>query len=201
MNKSLERRTFGYLSKKATILILLLISFLMTSSTFAYWANVVEGTRISLTNSFIVGSYTIDNQEFVLNSQVTSYRYQLPLDYLLENPQENIDDIIFGLVWNDESLSEEMKDQLISGDIELTYSLILTNQSNKEINSRRYERYSSLINIVANESNPTVIGYNESPLTTKLSISLNPENRTDDYLNLADLNAYIVIRFNVNYTQ
>ena len=199
MKKIKEKMKLRRVSKKSVIMILLLISFLMTSSTFAYWAGIVEGTQNSITSTFVVGSPIYDNHEFVLTSEVNTYSYEIDLLELLDNPEENIDEVIFGLVWNDESISDEVKDQILTGELNLDFDIYMTKANGKELTGNRYKRYSSLINIEIDQDNPSEVEYNDTPDTLRFSISLTEENKRNDYKNLAKYKAYVVISFDVEY--
>lgn len=181
------------LSKKTIIVFLFLVSAVMTSSTFAYWATYVEGTSESHTMTFHVGSPLYDNHQFVLDSDVPTYRYEIDVEYLLQNPDLNEEEIIFAILWND----KDLLDQYINGEVELTYELQIY-KNGKEVNNNTYKRYSKLINIEESDENNYDITSNKLSDTIRININLNEENKRNDYKNLAKYDVYLEITFEVD---
>ena len=184
------------ITKRFVITMLFIISFLMTSSTFAYWAGMVEGTDMDVTTSFVVGAPIFDNHEFVLNDKVDTYRYGLDIDMLLEDPEVNIQEVVFGIIWDDDDIDEDDKEDIINGEIEVEYEIIIM-RNGKEVNKNKYKRYSKLINLDVSDDNPDVIEYNSTE-TFRFSVTLTEENKRNDYKNLAKYEVYIEISYEVD---
>lgn len=185
------------ISKKTVIILLMVLSLFMTSATFAYWAQYVEGTEQLYSLTFHVGSPLYDDQEFILTSNVNNYTYKVPIEFLLDNPNENTDDIVYGIIWNDESLSEQAKEQLMNGKLTVTYNILITNNGTA-VNHNIYNRYASLIGLEIYEENPNLIEYDSAPETHRFSVYLHDENRRNDYKNLAKYEVFIEIEFEVD---
>lgn len=187
----------SFITKKFVLIILVIISLTMTSSTFAYWAGSIEGTTGSYSTSFIVGSPLFDDHEFVLNSKVDTYSYSIPLDDLLDDPENNTDEIVFGIIWNDEDLSDELKDKIASGEIELTYTFNIT-KDGSSVNKSKYNRLSKLIEVSFSDDNPEDIAYGNIPTTFEILLSLTDENQNNDYKLLARHDVELIISFEID---
>lgn len=196
MNNSKKGKS-ALISRKMIISFLLIVSVLLTSSTFAYWADVVVGAQREVTSTFVVGSPMWDDQEFVLNSSVDYIRYDIDLEYLLEDPTVNVDEIVFGITWDDLELSDELKEKISTGEITINYELEMYKNGNL-LNTNTYRRYSTLIDITLDDENPNEVKYMDFPSTFRLDISLTEENRNNDYKNLGKMEAVLVISFEVN---
>lgn len=197
MKKSAERKVNRIISRKFVITFLLLVSFLMTSSTFAYWADIIEGTTNDITTSFFVGSPSFVDYAFIIDSEDDTYEYEIDKLFLLDDPDNNSEEVVFGIIWNDEDLSDELIDRISKGEIEISYEIVITKYGNKATKNQQ-NRYSRLIKIDFDENNPDSINYNDSAETFRFSVSLKDENRRNDYKNLKNkFEVTIVITFDV----
>ncbi len=168
----------------------------MTSNTFAYWADTVVGTNTSITTTFSVGSPSFVNHEFVLTDEINTFSYVIPLEELLSDPDNSIDDVIFGIIWNDEELLEELQNLDASAEVEVTYDILIT-ENGKEVKKWRYKRLVKLINLELDEDNPNTISYGNTPETFGFSVSLNEEQRKNDYRLLAKHEVTIVVSYTI----
>jgi hypothetical protein len=182
-------------TKKSFIAFLLFISVLLTSSTFAYWADTVVGSESEITASFVVGSPIYDDHDFVLTSSINTYSYLIPTSYLLENPTVTTDNVSVGIMWNDQALKDTYTEEDLAN-LTVSYELVLL-QDGKEVNRNLYDQFTSLFDITMSEL-PTEISYGALPTTVNLDITLTPENQSNDYSHLLKYEAYIVVTFSIN---
>ncbi len=180
-------------TKKTIILFLLSVSIMMTSSTFAYWAKYVEGQKDEYTTTITVGSPLYTNHSFVLTSDISTYRYEIDLEYLLENPNINEEDIIFGIIWND----EDLKEKYMNGEVEIEYKLIFE-KNGKTANKNRTKLLTSVINVTPHNSNNYNIISNSSPQTFGLNITLFDDYPAYYYTILSRYEMFIEISFEID---
>ena len=197
MNRLKEKKHYKFVIIRFIITILLVVAFFMTSNTFAYFASGVEGTNTASTSTFGVGFPLYDNHEFVLNDELDTYQYIVALDDLLIDPQNNSDDVVFGIVWDDQTLFDQYGDQDISADIEVSYELLIT-QNGKEVNRNVYFKYAQLINIEIDIDNPSTINYNDLAETFEFSVSLSDGFFSNDYSALSRYEISVVVTYTVN---
>lgn len=179
------------ITKKFIIISLLILSLSVTSNTFAYWAMNVNGDNGNQTSTFTIGTYTINNYAFTLSNSQQTYSYLVPIADLLADPVNTSDDIEFGIIWNDPNVTGTT-----SGNITVTYNIKLFD-AGTEITGNKYDRYVSLINLQVDPSNPQTITYNEVAQGHNFTVSLNPENRRNDYRNLGRYDVFIEITYTV----
>lgn len=194
MKKFKESKRNKFLSKKSIIAILLIVSLIMTSSTFAYWADVIVGTNTSVTSTFVVGSPRFDDHKFVLDSEVSSYDYLIPLKELL-NDSSMVDEVSLGIAWNDIDLLEEYQDKDVEAEINVTYTILIM-KNGKEVNSNIYDRYSGYINIDVDEDNPSIISYSSIPSTFEFDVSVNETSYFTSYF-LSRYDVYIIVSYEI----
>lgn len=192
-----ERKANTFTIIRFVTIILLFVAFFLTSGSFAYWASNVEGANTAVTTTISVGFPSYENHEFILNDDADTYTYFIPVDELLLDPQNNIDNVIFGIIWDDASLMEQYGEQNISANIEVTYDLLIL-RNGKSVNSFVYSRYGSLFNIQPDVNNPSTINYNDSAETYGFSVSLNEPGIFNDYSNLSRYDFYVVVTYTVD---
>lgn len=198
MNRLKERKANTFAIIRFVIIILLFVAFFLTSRSFAYWANGVEGTNTATpTTTFNVSFPSFTNHEFVLNDNTDTYSYFIPINELLLDPQNNIDDVIFGIVWDDASLMSEYLNLDVTADVDVTYELLIT-KNGRNVNSLVYMRYGSLINIQEDIDNPSTINFNDSAETFGFNVSLNDPGSFNDYSNLSRYEFYVVVTYTIN---
>jgi len=184
----------NYISKKMIILVLVVISLLTTSSTFAYWTTFVEGTSFRTSSSIMVGAINNFDYNFVLNDQVNSYMYKVPLEDLLEDPVNSIDDVLYGIIWNKIEDSNTDASQVKNGELVVNYEIVIRDFE-KEVNQNLYNRFSHLINLNVSDNNTNEIFLNSNPVEQEFSVTLNYEVGVNDYKLLEKYNIYILITY------
>lgn len=191
--KQKDKRNQILISNRIIIAVLLIVSLLMTSGTLAYWSEYVEGTETDITTSFDVGKFPFHSYQFVLDSDVNSYRYKVDVDYLLENRDQNFDELIFAVVLTD----ERYKDLIEVFDIEIELELIIQ-RNGKDVKSNTYKRYSKLFDITLHEDNQDEIMFGESPVEQTIEISLHDGYKDNLYKKLERYEVYIQITFTID---
>jgi len=184
----------NYISKKMIILVLVVISLLTTSSTFAYWTTFVEGTSFRTSSSIMIGAINNFDYNFVLNDQVNSYMYKVPLEDLLEDPVNSIDDVLYGIIWNKIEDSNTDASQVKNGELVVNYEIVIRDFE-KEVNQNLYNRFSHLINLNVSDNNTNEIFLNSNPVEQEFSVTLNYEVGVNDYKLLEKYNIYILITY------
>lgn len=196
MKKITERKANRFITKRLVFLILLLVSFTMTSNSFAYWSSSIGGTTSSSSFTFRLGAVNFLDFDFSLDSDEDTYGYVIELDNLLDDPENYTNEVSYSINWDDITLSDELLEGISTGTIDVTYTIKIT-RDGKDLRKNAYARYSKLIDLEVDEDNPDSITYGESE-TLNFSVSLTEENRRNDYRNLAKDEVSIVVTFTVN---
>ena len=146
---------------KQLIAILVIAVVLMSATTFSYWAVTVSGESDQTIMSFRIGEYSTTLYEFVLTQENVTHQYEVDIEYLLEDYKNNTDDVIFGVIWNDSTLSDEFKDRIIKGDIDISISLQFY-QDGEEVSAKTERTLNRFLKIKADRNNPDSITYGGS---------------------------------------
>jgi hypothetical protein len=92
-------------SRRTFIYILLLLSFVVTSGTFAYWATTVEGTSSEAVGTLQIGSGDVISTRFQIENELHSGGLLVPaaqIDNSLFGAVDSIN-IIHSIAWNEVS--------------------------------------------------------------------------------------------------
>lgn len=198
MMKTIEsmKKLFAY--KKSIVAIFVIVALLFTTSTFAFWTSSVHGNNNQTTFGFQIGEYITTLFDFVLNEEEVSYLYEVEVEYLLEDYKNNKDEVLFGIIWNDPNLSDEFKDRVVNGDIEVSIELKF-HEDGVEVSAKTHRALKKLIRLNVDNGNPNTITYGDSPETFEFLVKMN-KNRTLKQVNeLLDYEVYIEITYTINY--
>lgn len=184
--------------KKSMIAIFVIVALLLTSSTFSYWAVRVQGNADETTMSFGIGEYITTLFDFLLDDEDVTYQYEIDIDYLLEDYKNNSDEVVHGIVWNDPDLSEEFKDQIVNGDITVTYELKFY-ENGVEVSSKTERTLKRLLRLRVDKNNPDTITYGEGAETFEFLVKANKNKKLKDVEKLLEYEVYVEITYSIDY--
>mgnify|MGYP000936344953 CR=1 FL=1 len=184
--------------KKSMIAILMIVSLLLTTGTFSYWALSVQGDYDETTMTFGIGEYLTTLFDFVLNEENITFQYEVDIDYLIEDYKNNKDEVLFGIVWNDPNLSEEFKDRVVNGDIDVQYELKFY-ENGVEVNSKIERTLSRLLKLKVDKNNPDTITYGSRAETFEFYMMMNSRKSLSQVTELLEYQVFVEITYSINY--
>ena len=184
--------------KKSMIAILMIVSLLLTTGTFSYWALSVQGDYEETTMTFGIGEYLTTLFDFVLNEENITFQYEVDIDYLIEDYKNNKDEVLFGIVWNDPNLSEEFKDRVVNGDIDVQYELKFY-ENGVEVNSKIERTLSRLLKLKVDKNNPDTITYGSRAETFEFYMMMNSRKSLSQVTELLEYQVFVEITYSINY--
>ena len=200
MNSNKEKRIVKKrISRKTVIFLLLLLSFVMSSGTFAYWSGYVGGSFDSNNFSFTVGSYEFRDYDFILNSEGYEGEFIIDTETLVISKAPTGDDIdvYFGILWEDEDRVNE-DGSVTKARIELSYE-IYGEKDGKEYNKRKYTRIENLMEISFDENNSDFIELNGGTESFNMNISLIQDGSRNDYRLFGNSDIMIIVTYTIIY--
>jgi len=150
----------------------------------------VTGTQINTSATFKIGSVNFVNHEFVLDDNNTSGSYLINVTHLLEDPNNNIDELNFGV----KCLFNNNNDEC---EVSIDYEVLVYRNGTKQ-GSSRTKRYGSLMDFEEVQLSENLTK-DDNLETVKLLISLTEENKRNDYRNLPRFDIYISINIDIEY--
>lgn len=184
--------------KKSMIAIFVIVALLLTSSTFSYWAVRVQGNIDETTLTFGIGEYITTLFDFILDEEDVTYQYEVEIDYLLEDYKNNKDEVLFGIVWDDPNLSDEFKDRIVNGDIEVGFEFKFY-ENGIEVNSKTNRALKKLIRLRVDNNNPNTITYGDDAETFEFLVKMNKNKSFSKVSTLQNYEVYIEITYTINY--
>ena len=176
----------------------MIVSLLLTTGTFSYWALSVQGDYDETTMTFGIGEYLTTLFDFVLNEENITFQYEVDIDYLIEDYKNNKDEVLFGIVWNDPNLSEEFKDRVVNGDIDVQYELKFY-ENGVEVNSKIERTLSRLLKLKVDKNNPDTITYGSRAETFEFYMMMNSRKSLSQVTELLEYQVFVEITYSINY--
>lgn len=198
MNKIIEsmKKLFAY--KKSMIAILVIVSVLMTTGTFSYWAVNVQGEVDETSMTFRIGEYITTLFDFVLNEENTVYQYEVDVEYLFEDYKNNQDDVVFGIVWDDSTLSEEFENRIVVGNLVVDMQFKFY-KNGIEVSAKTERQLNHLLKLSVDTNNPETITYGSSAETFEYYTMMNSRKKLNDVEVLLDYEVYVEITYTIDY--
>ena len=197
MRKSRESIKQMFVYKKTFVTILVIVSVLMSSTTFAFWSTSISGNSDEVSMTFRIGEYLQTVYDFIFYDGSVIYEYEVDVEYLLDDYINKEDNVVFGIVWNDPDLSDEYKDKIVNGDINLSYDFVFY-KNGKEVDSRTDRKLSKYILMSIAKDNPDTITYNGGIETFEFSIYLDSSKKLRKLDDLLGYDVYVEITYDIN---
>jgi hypothetical protein len=187
-----------FISRKAIIAILIVISFAMSTSTFAYWAGHVEGAFNTHTMTFRVGSPTFQDYEFVLYDEYDEGYLEVDTEALVNYNHATGDsiDVIFGLLWEDQSRENE-DGTTTTARIELEYE-VYAEIYGKEVSNKKYRKINKVLDVTFDQ-NYLSIPLNSTTVQSSMNIAVNQNATRNQYKVFDKSDIMIIVTYRIIY--
>ncbi len=181
----IHRKIVGYL---------LVLSLILTTGTFAYWANYVEGTNNEITETLTVGSAKSVKSRFDIANELHSGGRLVPSNQV-ENSEANAVakiDLAYNIAWLEDSNVTQLNGTSTMGLIGISHSLIIV-VNGEELDSSVYPKIFELINVNYDVNNKTQLVFKGESETFFFSVTMDEPENQREYLLIR--NASITIEF------
>lgn len=180
------------------MLLLLVVAFLMTSNTFAYWSDTIEGTSDDYATSITIGEYGISNPLFTLSSEYDEGVYSVSNpDYFTDNPGTTHS---FNETFSAEWLydSSWVDSYIITGDIEFDYEIEIVKSNGNSVGTKKYDRLIPYIEVEFDEDNASNIILNEDTDLFGFTLNVTEPTNSNHYGQLDGLTIIITITYTID---
>jgi hypothetical protein len=112
-------------SRKRIIAFLLMLSLVLTSGTFAYWASEVEGTKAEAEGTLAVGSGDNVETTFNLTNELNSGGYLVPAEQVENSGEEAVGsiDLSFDVQWLEDEETSQLAGTNSVGEINVDHEV------------------------------------------------------------------------------
>ena len=173
MNKDLLERKEKGNSRKKIIALLLMFTVVLTTGTFAYWANFVEGTSTEATGTLQVGSGDSVLTTFNLSSELNSGGLLVPISQAQNSNEGAVEaiDLSFDIKWVEDEVTSQLLGTDSIGQMQVDHEVVIMLDGvllNPEMHANIYD----LVNVQYNEANASELLLDADASTFAFQITL-----------------------------
>ena len=181
-------------SRKTIIAFLLMLSLVLTSGTFAYWASYVEGTETSATGTLQIGSGDIAETRFELEDTYESGGLLVPANQLDNSNEGAVDsiDLTFDIAWNEDEKVSQLDGTYSVGQVDIKHMVEIT-INGEVLDQEKYANIYDLVNVEYSEKNASEMILGNGSETFAFQLTLDEPADQEEYNLIA--NAKIAVEF------
>ncbi|QMS85334.1 hypothetical protein [Candidatus Xianfuyuplasma coldseepsis] len=185
------KKAIQHVCNKSLITLMLLASFLMTTSTFAYFASDTQGSTTTTVATFQIGEFNIGTINYSIINNLTTTGYLVDMNSVLYG-SSNSDVLDFDLTWNpaDIPASNDEVEMNISYTMNVIYN-------NKTADQATIDRLMSLLTITATPANPSSIDVASGTASYTYTFSVQPNISRNDEVFLSKIDLTIIYDFTI----
>ncbi len=186
-------------SRKSIIVFLLVLSLVLTTGTFAYWASFVEGTTDEAVGTIAVGYGESVETRFELTNNINNDEYLVPQGQANNSQKGAVESIslIYGLAWKENSDLSQLVGATATGKVNVTYSMIIESDGEK-LDEEEYSNIYNLINVNSDLSNPSELILDEESKLFSFYITMNEPKNQEEYTIISNATITITFSFSIN---
>jgi hypothetical protein len=181
-------------SRKKIIALLIMVSLVLSSGTFAYWASNVEGTSAEATGTLAVGSGDTVETVFDLTNELNSGGLLVPGGQAINSGKDAVEaiDLSFDVQWLEDEATTQMLGVDSVGQIVVEDEVVIT-LDGKVLDKNEYSNIYDLVNVIYNSDNASELTLDAAAQTFAFQITLDEPANQEEYNFIA--NAQISVTF------
>jgi hypothetical protein len=181
-------------SRKKIIALLIMVSLVLSSGTFAYWASNVEGTSAEATGTLAVGSGDTVETVFDLTNELNSGGLLVPGGQAINSGKDAVEaiDLSFDVQWLEDEATTQMLGVDSVGQIVVEDEVVIT-LDGKVLDKNEYSNIYDLVNVIYNSDNASELTLDAAAQTFAFQITLDEPADQEEYNLIA--NAQISVTF------
>ena len=185
--------------RKRVIALLLMLAFVLTTGTFAYWATAVEGTSQEAIGTLTIGSGDNVDTTFELTNELNSGGYLVPADQV-ENSNEGAVgaiDLSFDVQWLEDEATSQLAGTNSVGDIVIAHEVVIT-LDGEVVDAELYSNIYDLVNVLYNENNATQLTLDAEAETFAFQVTLDEPADQAEYNMIANAEISITFSYSID---
>lgn len=181
-------------TRKSVIAILIMISLIITTSTFAYWANYVEGTRESATGTLEVGTGSIVETSFEVANTFISGGLLVPENQLDNSTlgSTSVISLTHSLAWVEDNNTSQLSGTSTTGLLGIAHKVSIA-QDDELLSMSDFEKIYNLIVVTYDEKNTSTLTLDGATEDFSYHITMDEPKTQEEYDYIK--NATITIEF------
>lgn len=186
-------------SRKRIIALLIMLAFVVTSGTFAYWASAVEGTSQEAIGTLTIGSGDNVETTFSLTNELNSGGYLVPADQVENSNKGAVGaiDLSFDVQWLEDEATSQLAGTYSVGDIEVNHEVVIM-LNGDVLDAEKYENIYDLVNVIYNENNAKQITLDAEAETFAFQVTLDEPADQEEYNMIANAEVSITFSYEID---
>lgn len=184
--------------RKKVIALLIMLSVVLTSGTFAYWANYVEGTESQATGTLEIGTGDIVQSRFDITNELNSGGLLVPVGQAVNSNAGAVEaiDLSFDLEWKEDEAVSQMLGVDAVGQVNIVDEVVITLDGNVLDPATNANIY-SLINVNYNAANATELTLDAAASTFAFQITMDEPANQAEYNLIANANVSVTFTYSI----
>lgn len=187
------------LGTKKVIAFLVMLSLIMSSGTFAYWANYVEGTETEVTSTLEVGRGNRVETVFELSNEINTGGYLVPVGQVNNSDEGAVEaiNVSFDVEWVEDEETTQMLGVEAVGQIEVKHRVNIY-VDGKLLQFEGNENIYDLVNVLYNESNKTELQLDAAAETFSFTITLDEPANQEEYSIISEASISVTFSYEIS---
>ncbi len=185
-------------NRKKLIAFLIMLSLVLTTGTFAYWASNVEGTSEDAVGTLNVGSAGTVTTKFDLSNELNSGGCLVPSNQAINSQKHAVEaiELHYDLAWQEDSSETQVTGTTSVGQVSVSHH-VLVFIDEEVLDQELYSNIYKLINVDYSEINPTEMTLDGDTETFNFTVTMDEPTNQIDYNIIAGANISILFQFSI----
>ena len=183
-------------SNKRIILFMLMLSLVVSTGTFAYWASSVEGTSEEATGTLSIGYADGVETRFELTNNLEDGGLLVPNGQTVNSEDVSVEEInvSYNLVWKEDTDQSQLIGTTTTGKVSVSHSFLIE-LDGVELESKEYSQIYDLIHITYDETNPTELTLDGEMGIFAFSITMDEPSNQEEYNMISTAKITVIINY------
>lgn len=186
-------------SRRKVIAFLLMLSLVLTTGTFAYWATAVEGTAAEATGTLAVGSGDNVETTFDITNELNSGGLLVPAEQLGNSNKGAVDaiDLSFDVQWLEDEETTQLLGTNSVGQIVVDHKVIIVIDG-EELDQEEHANIYELVNVIYSADNAKELLLDAQAETFAFQLTLDEPADQAEYDLIANANISVTFSYSIN---
>ena len=185
--------------RKRLIALLIMLSLVTSTGTFAYWASTVTGTETTSNGTLTVGSGESVATTFDITNELNSGGLLVPVTHAVNSNAGAVEaiNLSYDVQWLENEAVSQIDGTSSVADITVVENVVIT-LDGVELDSTTYANIYALINVAYNEANASQLTLDAAAQTFAMQITMNEPADQEEYNLIANAEISITFTFTID---
>ena len=186
-------------NRKKVIAFLLMLSLILTSGSFAYWASYVEGTSEEAVGTLTIGSADGVETRFELSNEFNSGGQLVPYQQAKNSGDLAVEEVFlsYDIAWQEDEIESQLQGTESIGQLDIAHYLIIE-LDGEVLSYREYAYIYDLIHVEYSKANATHLQLDAEPVTVSFTVTMDEPANQYEYNLISTAKVYINFYFDID---